>query len=763
MTLYEKVNKDLLDRILTSDKLDSDIRNQLIKYRNKIQNEEIKVNYYNSRIKRGRLYAQNSLSLQNFKKEIRHALAKDLYLDIDMENAHPNFIVQYCISRNIKCSYLKFYVKNREKVLKKVMSKHKITREQTKKLFLRLCYLGKYKIVEDEETDEGYEPKDKYYWVENFAKEMKEIAKRVCNIEKDIYSLMEKNEDIREYKNIKASTLSVLCQDIENKCLMEMYNFFKKNGHTVGTLCFDGMMVESTPEIKRNIYQILEECETRVYNKTNYNIKLTVKPMDIPLPFELPDFSKYVKDETDCRNKLFEIEGKNKFIYCNEQLYIFDYRTGFYTTDRGVFNHYLEKNEKYFNRIVSINKETGEEKIENFGTCQTLRDKVWKVSHTSLDVNDNTWLERTEKSSIGYLLFLDGIYNMNTGEFKKGYDPDIVFHKSIPHKFPERNEKNMKYANKLAFENPLGDKENQLRMKVAIATALAGRTDLKKWYFVPGESNAGKTYMAFMLKKSFGGFVGTFESESIAYKSGFDTRDPAQLNRWSYLARFCRILISSEIKMGREIDGNIIKKQAGAAEDLVGRVHCGNEVSYKPHYTCFAMFNDIPPIRPFDDGLENRVSYIKFPFIFVNKEKLGEKPNYKLKDMQIEKKISTKKFIDGFIHIILDAYKYFLENGMPEFDNVVKEMWTQEEKQDDKIKELIEESFIITGNKNDKVPIREIRDFKKINDDDLKAISINKFNQILETQFGLVRSISGSKRYWRGIKKIDENDKIKFL
>ena len=43
----------------------------------------------------GRLFAQNS-SLQGLPREIRNALAYNLYYDIDVSNCHPELLSQYC-------------------------------------------------------------------------------------------------------------------------------------------------------------------------------------------------------------------------------------------------------------------------------------------------------------------------------------------------------------------------------------------------------------------------------------------------------------------------------------------------------------------------------------------------------------------------------------------------------------------------------------------------------------------------------------------
>ena len=49
----------------------------------------------------GRLFAQ-SASLQNLPREFRGAIGAN-YHDLDMQNAHPTILLQYCKKNDIKC------------------------------------------------------------------------------------------------------------------------------------------------------------------------------------------------------------------------------------------------------------------------------------------------------------------------------------------------------------------------------------------------------------------------------------------------------------------------------------------------------------------------------------------------------------------------------------------------------------------------------------------------------------------------------------
>ena len=65
----------------------------------------------------GRLCSLRSLGLQNLQKDIRAALCQDYYWDIDMVNAQPTILKQYCERNGFECTKLKKYIDEREEML----------------------------------------------------------------------------------------------------------------------------------------------------------------------------------------------------------------------------------------------------------------------------------------------------------------------------------------------------------------------------------------------------------------------------------------------------------------------------------------------------------------------------------------------------------------------------------------------------------------------------------------------------------------------
>lgn len=752
--LREKVNIDTLSRLIGCDDLDTTQKDLLYSYRKLVQRDyaHIEYNYSKGGPQTGRLYAKNGLSLQSFKKEIRHTLAKDLYIDIDIANCGPRILEQYCIVNDIECKYLTRYNNYREKWLKKICTVHDVNRDEAKNLMIRLTYLGSYSF--DDEIVEDKIPK-----VESFSKEMRAIASKVCKIEKSLTKSIEANES---KDNVKASVLSLTVQVIENNCIQSMRRFFNKKGYVTGVLCFDGIMVEKKDKLGLEgeddfNQQLLTECQDYVEEKIGYQIELNIKVMDHVL--ELPPVDEFVQDDKDVQEKLFILENPEYFKYCNKVLYVFNERTGTYddcdNSNESVLHYYIAKHAKYFKYETSNSPNYSS--LKSYGRNVNLINRI--IVFVKLEAHDPDWLERTAESSRGYLLFKDGIYNMMTDTFTKGFDSNIVFHCRIPHKFPVKKANYINYANEISFQRLFN---NSGAILAAFSKALAGMSNtVKEFYICPGNANAGKSKLINMMQEAFGSeYIGEFNAENLAYTDKMDSKDAGAKNRWIFLNRFKRILFSSEVSMNKTLDANYIKKIAGGGDKVIGRTLGKEEKSFKPHFLVFCMLNDVPKIEPMDDAMYNRLKYCEFPKVFsANPTNSNEIPI----DVDIESKICSKKFIAGFIHLVLDAFQNYLKNGQPAFDEKTKEEWMDGNEKNNGVEILINQHFTITKKPEDQVTVADMNAFKHKHKSEVGTMSPKRFKEILET-LGLEQKRIGPKqtRTWIGIKVKTDEDLVNF-
>jgi hypothetical protein len=284
------------------------------------------VTYYQSNADHdGRYYSEGSQSLQNITRQIRHTIAADYYVDIDMVNAHPRILDYMCRKHGqVHRPMLTDYVKNREAIITMIRKQFGLNRQDTKQMLLAIM-------------NGGYGKTQKYCinkWVADFTAETKLIhqdfctkyperfekqrthrlgkcingcmctcvCKRKCKVA-DRQSCIDgtcKNNckgkskfhrpcvgkcksPCRRDWNIEASFNNILMCEYENKMLQIMYGVLTTenlvNKKEV-VLCFDGIMVSKDHQNKVTP-ELLTRMEDAVKNVfPGLNIGLEVKPME---------------------------------------------------------------------------------------------------------------------------------------------------------------------------------------------------------------------------------------------------------------------------------------------------------------------------------------------------------------------------------------------------------------------------------------------------------------------------------------------------
>jgi hypothetical protein len=291
LILYEPIDLEILDKLLKSDLLKKNFHNpicnikfeggefeQLTNYKKLIKNGVAEVKYNKvQNINFGRVHPKNALGLFNIRRELRHTLAKNKMVDIDIENCHPVILYQICKAHDIECDYLEEYVLNRQKYLDDVMNTYNVDRDSAKKLFIQLLYFGGFESWAEKLNIQQQPTK----MIIRFKKEVQEIGKIICDNNNDIRKIIKKRKEEQKKKDFNeiGTTVSYYLQEIECRILETIYLYCVKNKivkNNVCVLCADGLMIE-----KENYKsELLNEFEKLIKNKFGFNLKFTQKEMN---------------------------------------------------------------------------------------------------------------------------------------------------------------------------------------------------------------------------------------------------------------------------------------------------------------------------------------------------------------------------------------------------------------------------------------------------------------------------------------------------
>lgn len=258
---------------------------------------------YASRAKSGRLYSVGP-SLQGISRVVRHTIARDLYWDVDMKNAHPVLLGEYCHKHNIPCPALDILNANRDACIAEIMTHCDIGRDEAKRVMLSFLNGGKCKLD-----------------LPNFARlienEMASIRAQVVKNEPKLYRRAKESKGSSGW-NLDGSTINLLLCDLENKTLQIMIEWLLEHGFKIGTLCFDGLMVEK--DETKDILGALRSMESVIKDKMNSDIVLAVKEMDEGITLNVPDNDIHVEALTISPTTGF----RNIHLFDSNPLYLMD-------------------------------------------------------------------------------------------------------------------------------------------------------------------------------------------------------------------------------------------------------------------------------------------------------------------------------------------------------------------------------------------------------------------------------------------------------
>ena len=217
-------------------------------------------------------------------REVRAHLAEKYYWDVDMVNCQPSLLKQVLDKAGpqpIPCPLLARYVCNREACLKEVVESCKVSRDDAKKLFIRVIYHG----TVDAWTRESCSQRQLQppLWIHELQKEVRENNKLLL--------LRPEFDDLKRYYKRKslsvandthaedgtATLIALHLQTLECECVRALVDAAQNDQRMIGGIVYDGIHVMKDPKESLLPTSMLERWEYSVRAKTGYDVKLSVK------------------------------------------------------------------------------------------------------------------------------------------------------------------------------------------------------------------------------------------------------------------------------------------------------------------------------------------------------------------------------------------------------------------------------------------------------------------------------------------------------
>lgn len=291
----ELFNPNAMKCLLNHNGIAYDTKQQLKKYFKKRQNGNCVQCVYDwckeySTYQVGRVYVAHSNGLQGFPREIRNALAKGFYWDLDMVNAHPTILLQVCKNKGWMCTQLDNYVNNRSEVLNQIIDHYGCQMKDAKNLMIRMMFLGFPEAWVGETVCEN--ATSHLPFITEYKCELLTIAQNVWASYPEISNILKRKKKTTDQQRV-ASCLSLFLQTEEHKILMAVDEALKQQGRQMDTYIFDGGLVKRLSDENELPRDIIIKCEEHVKHTTGYDIKLIVKDLETTFEFEEEDENDY--------------------------------------------------------------------------------------------------------------------------------------------------------------------------------------------------------------------------------------------------------------------------------------------------------------------------------------------------------------------------------------------------------------------------------------------------------------------------------------
>lgn len=292
--LFERVNVEKLQKVLRCDNIpfengdDTDWKQKflsnLLKYsKEKITKKGIK-KIYRQEKKYGRYYS--GCSLQTFQKEVRKYISGEFYQDLDFKSCHAQILKTLLEKEGVYgLDVLDLFIKDKNSFFEKY---------QTDKISF-------IKMINNEEI-----PKPDF---RDIHQKIYKILVPKLKINNNVLYTRIKKQRTKEGKdyNYDGSFLAHFLQNIENQVLMVMFDYLNNKGYIVGSLMFDGLMVEKNENLI-NEFPIIEQ---KILLETGYPMKIVEKSTTTdwkPNELEKIDFELHLEEK---ENEEFSCEKNN--------------------------------------------------------------------------------------------------------------------------------------------------------------------------------------------------------------------------------------------------------------------------------------------------------------------------------------------------------------------------------------------------------------------------------------------------------------------
>lgn len=323
LVLTEIFDIDAYNKLCRHDSVSKDDKNKLRQYRklardgNKVLIEYDYGKNWNN-YKTGDYYTVKGIGLASFQSNISACLSQKYYWDLDIANAHPVIIQNFCKKKGLTCDVLNKFIDNRKQIILDICNEHKQDRWWAKRECIKVFNGGASNV---------------HPILLELIPEIAKIRDYVVSLYPDIYknAIKINKKDIN--KDPKITTLSIVFQDQTRLVMNTVSDFLKSKNRSLDVRKHDGGLVRKLENEKEFPSELLREIEKYILDTMEYNISLEIKPLDHSFEFkdndDLIDNKILINDAYACERFVELVD----IVKVGSELYIYNPQTRKYDKD----------------------------------------------------------------------------------------------------------------------------------------------------------------------------------------------------------------------------------------------------------------------------------------------------------------------------------------------------------------------------------------------------------------------------------------------
>jgi phage/plasmid-associated DNA primase len=555
--------------------------------------------------------------------------------------------------------------------------------EKEQKQLLKQQQMEQNKIVKKEErerkTDEKMERVKKQV---NERKTKKQSEKNEKEIEKKIKDRDFNEEQIIELMSIigntadwnKWNTYGLVLHD--NWYSYEVFNNWSKlNKGKYDADITKNQWNKEYPEAsgKWVVYTLLKDAKEINPEKYKAWCKKCKKPHILSL----------LKQGADAIDEEYKVELFKTLKYSQEKWYACDEETKLWIE--------MDTPEKKILSFIRHEMKDCEEQMKVFevgGFLQLLK----RCFMSSLCDND---FHRKLSTPIDHIAFKNGLYNLKTKVFEKGFKSEHFISKILDYDFDpnfKSNPVNKKYIDTEFIKLFSNNKLLYAYMFCLLGYILTGRaSEMQQFYSIVGPiAGNGKSTLFLILKQIFSIYIKQTSPKCFEADYAKAHKDLATLQG-------IRFLVSEEFRKGASLNEQLVKRFRDGTpmenEVMFGTL---NEIDLQ----CKLLFTSNATLRfEADGGMSRGYREVKFTSRFVEDYATSEF-KHEVNCFQADKTFQSEKFVlpeyrDELLHILLEYSHKYYKDGLKTPDFITQDSKQTCEMQGEQFKTFFDDNFII--------------------------------------------------------------------